>query len=431
MDGPPRHASAADAALPPVPPVEAEPQGRMWGDEPFQYQCLSPLGGRDSTDVKRTLAALTKVGVFPAPHPTVLTEDDLWKLGSYPYRVLPRPAGLRMLLCLLKVQGRTLSVLVRENMMVVRVAMGKLPFSLFKGTVLLGYATQEQDGSAAFSVTDALFSKGANVGRMPWQPRRQAVQEFARAYDPEDSGFSLYVPPMAPARDPVFWRSLDGDWRSLLFVPEERSLKLGAAQSTLFELSRLDIDSVAEAMTNEVVDTGDDTSFRPRFGLAPPPTPAPPRSTPAPSNEAPAPAAAPSAGATSSSSSSAAAAGRAPDATAGAAPANPGPWVPWATVASLQTFRIGDGRIGDGGVRHFSHPPGCPTTLNCHAHGSAVRLQRSPTPAGVVDQGALPQLGQASPPAGDPADGAAAEALERRQDVPGGAAVDGPQPEAA
>ena len=60
------------------------------------------------------------------------------------------------------------------------------------------------------------------------------------------------------------------DYLSLNFVPEERALKLGGPQSTLFELGRLDVDAVGEAMTQEIVVTNGDT-FRPRFGLPRPP----------------------------------------------------------------------------------------------------------------------------------------------------------------
>ena len=263
---------SVDSALPPVPAADEHAGSSMWADDIYQYQCLVPMSNRESADVKKALASLANTSAFPAPHPSVLTSEDLWKIGTYPYRVVKRHGGLRMLLCFLQVQGRTVSVLVRENMQVVRVKMGKMHFGAFKGTVLLGYATQEQDGSAGFSVLDVLFHRGANVSRLTWEPRRQIAQTLLGEYSPANTGFTLYLPHMFSTRDRLFWQQIDADdYLSLLFVPEERALKLGAPQSTLFELGCLDVDAVGEAMTQEIVATNGDT-FRPRFGLPPPPS---------------------------------------------------------------------------------------------------------------------------------------------------------------
>ena len=240
--------------LPPPPTDDAHEH--WWEDEETtQYRCLQPMGGRETSEVKKALAALTGVSAFPAPHPCALTVDDVWKLSHFPYKVLFRGQGLRMLLCFLHVQGRTVSVVVSENMMVMRVHCGRAPYALFKGTVLLGFATHAQDGSARFEVLDCLFSKGVNLSRQLWEPRNEACLEAVNTYEGGGTGFQLAALPWADANDEAFWQhaSANPEWRTILFVPAGRALKLAASQSTLFELSSLDHAAVRQAMTQEIV----------------------------------------------------------------------------------------------------------------------------------------------------------------------------------
>lgn len=120
------------------------------------YSCLAPVSGKLSQQVTTELAGLTGVHAFPGTHPTMLSSDDLWKLTQHPYKVAIRPAGLRMLLCFMTIDSRTVAVLVSENMMVVRATMARVSFSMFRGSVFDGFVTIGEDGSVSFQVFDCL-----------------------------------------------------------------------------------------------------------------------------------------------------------------------------------------------------------------------------------------------------------------------------------
>lgn len=264
--------NVADSPGLPPPPQDGDRE-HWWADEVQQYKCLQPMGGRDTSEVKKALAALTGTSSFPAPHSCPLTVDDLWKLSHFKYKACFRGQGLRMLLCFLHVQGRTVSALVSENMMVMRVSCGKVPYVAFKGSVLLGYAVHGEDGSAQFEALDCLFAKGVNLGRQLWEPRRQACIDLLHDYTPDGSGFALSLVQVADAGDEAFWQqaAANPEWRTILFVPERRALKMAAAQSTLFELSSLDWASVKENMTQQVLKNSHAAEFLPSFKPAPKP----------------------------------------------------------------------------------------------------------------------------------------------------------------
>lgn len=239
-------------------PLKPETSTGRWADEAPKYKCLVPAGSGLSADVKEALARLTGVeGVLPAPHPVVLVQDDLWKLSHYKYMCTMRGPGLRMLMCLLQVNGRTVAAFVSENMMVVRGMLGKLPFALFKGSVFTGYMVTGDDGSAEFTLFDCLYYKGKNMSKQMFEARQEMLMECHAAYHAAavDCGFSLSFAPYWEATEERFWQLADeqDNWRSILFVPAGRGLKLGSVQSTLFELSSVDFATASDALTEAVI----------------------------------------------------------------------------------------------------------------------------------------------------------------------------------
>ena len=97
--------------------------------EPVTYNCLTPVSNAFAQEIRHSLQKLTGLQGFPLPYPAVLKQTDLAKLSKFDYKALVCRGELRMALCFLQVGDRkTVTVLVSENMMVVRVRMQKVPY---------------------------------------------------------------------------------------------------------------------------------------------------------------------------------------------------------------------------------------------------------------------------------------------------------------
>lgn len=97
--------------------------------EPGTANCLTPVNNAFAQEIRQALSKLTGVQGFPLPYPVVLKESDLPKLSKFDYRAVVCRGKLRMALCFLQIgDRRTVTVLVSENLMIVRVHMQKVPF---------------------------------------------------------------------------------------------------------------------------------------------------------------------------------------------------------------------------------------------------------------------------------------------------------------
>lgn len=225
--------------------------------EPFTYNCLTPVSNTFAQEIRQSLHKLTGQPGFPLPYPVVLKQNDLAKLSKFDYQAVICRGELRMALCFLQVGDRkTVTVLVSENMMVVRVRMQKVPFGIFRGSVFSGYATPSSDGSAGFVISDCLYYRGRNLARRPLQERLEScllcVEDASK--DVTESGFRLSITPTWNVQDEALWTALEEDdsWSSVLFVPASLAIKTGAVQSTLFEHSAVDFKDVADALTESI-----------------------------------------------------------------------------------------------------------------------------------------------------------------------------------
>ncbi len=232
-------------------------EGRVDWSEDVTYHCLTPVSNAFAQEIRQSLQKLTGLQGFPLPYPVVLKQADLAKLSKFEYRALACRGELRMALCFLQVGDRkTVTVLVSENMMVVRVRMSKVPYGVFKGSVFAGFATPSKDGGADFVVSDCLYYRGKNMARRPFQERLDSciscVDEATREIS--ESGFRLSVAPTWNVQGDDLWNALEDDdsWTSVLFVPASLAIKTGTVQSTLFEHSSIDFKDVADALTESV-----------------------------------------------------------------------------------------------------------------------------------------------------------------------------------
>lgn len=225
--------------------------------EPVNYNCLTPVSNSFAQEIRQSLQNLTGQQGFPLPYPVALKQGDLAKLSKFDYRAIVCRGELRMALCFLQVGDRkTVTVLVSENLMVVRVRMGKVPYGVFRGSVFSGYASASANGSAEFVISDCLYYRGRNVARRPLSERLDACVQCVDEATKEvtDSGFRLSVTPTWNAQDEGFWTSLEEDdsWTSILFVPASLAIKTGTVQSTFFEHSGVDFKDVANALTESI-----------------------------------------------------------------------------------------------------------------------------------------------------------------------------------
>lgn len=217
----------------------------------------TPVGNAFAQEIRQAMSKLTGQQGFPLPYPVVLKHNDLAKLSKFDYKALVCRGELRMALCFLQVGDRkTVTVLVSENMMVVRVRMSKVPYGVFRGSVFSGYATPSSDGGADFVMSDCLYYRGRNMARRPFEERIEScltcVEEASQ--DSVDSGFRLSLTPTWNVQSEDFWAMLQDDdsWTSVLFVPATLAIKTGAVQSTLFEHSAVDFADVRDALTDSI-----------------------------------------------------------------------------------------------------------------------------------------------------------------------------------
>lgn len=97
--------------------------------EPVKHSCLTPVSNSFAQEIRQALYRLTGHQGFPLPYPVVLKQNDLAKLSKFDYQAIVCRGELRMALCFLQVGDRkTVTVLVSENLMVVRVKMQRVPF---------------------------------------------------------------------------------------------------------------------------------------------------------------------------------------------------------------------------------------------------------------------------------------------------------------
>lgn len=220
------------------------------------YSCLAPASAKLSQQVTQELAHLTGVHAFPGAHPTMLTSEDLWKLTQHPYKVAIRPFGLRMLLCFMTIDCRTVAVLVSENMMIVRATMSRVGFSMFRGSVFDGFVTIGEDGSVNFQVFDCLAFKGADASLNFHDSRYGKCAELVQGYQENPSAsFVLELTPVHDADSREFYEMLQlkEKWHSVLYIPITRGVKKASAQSTLYQLGSLDIETVQKSLTEAIL----------------------------------------------------------------------------------------------------------------------------------------------------------------------------------
>ena len=108
---------------------QGDNEGPSDWSEPANYNCLTPVSNSFAQEIRQSLQKLTGQPGFPPPYPVVLKQSDLAKLSKFDYQAMVCRGELRMALCFLQVGDRkTVTVLVSENMMVVRVRMNKVPY---------------------------------------------------------------------------------------------------------------------------------------------------------------------------------------------------------------------------------------------------------------------------------------------------------------
>jgi hypothetical protein len=136
-----------------------------------------------------------------------------------------------------------------------------------------------EDGSADFVLYDCLYYKGKNMSKQMFEARQEVLLECHAAYHATavDCGFSLSFAPYWEATEERFWQLADeaDSWRTILFVPAGRGLKLGSVQSTLFELSSVDFTAASEALTEAVVSAPTNAQHFAHFAPVPQPPPLP------------------------------------------------------------------------------------------------------------------------------------------------------------